>query len=245
MSETGRAARGGAAEEHFLVVEGVRKSFPYGGGRLEVLKGVSLTLGRGAFASVMGVSGSGKSTLLHILGTMETPDEGRVLLGGRDVFAAPPEARADFRNRHVGFVFQFHHLLPEFDAVENLCMPLLIRGERKSPARERALAVLEELGLAERRHSRPGKLSGGEQQRLAIGRALITGPDLLLMDEPTGNLDPRTGERVMEYVLGMTRTRLTTVLMVTHNPELASRCGTRLELSAGEMKNPFQDPIFC
>ncbi|MBP7866902.1 MAG: ABC transporter ATP-binding protein [Acidobacteria bacterium] len=245
MSEARPTTVDDSPGEVFLAVEGIRKSFPYGRGRLEVLKGVSLTLGRGAFASVMGVSGSGKSTLLHVLGAMEAPDEGRVLLGGRDVFAASPEARADFRNRHVGFVFQFHHLLPEFDAEENLCMPLLIRGERKAAARERALGILEELGLADRRRSRPGKLSGGEQQRLAIGRALITGPDLLLMDEPTGNLDPKTGDRVMEYVFGMTRTRLTTVLLVTHNPDLASRCGTRLVLSAGELKNPSPDSIFC
>ncbi len=218
-----------------LSVEGIVKSFPYGGERLEVLKGVTFGLPRGSFASIVGVSGSGKSTLLHVLGGMEPPDSGRVSLGEDSVYDLDGDARARLRNRKVGFVFQFHHLLPEFDAVENLAMPLLIRGVARAAAKENALSMLDSLGLAERRKSRPAQLSGGEQQRLAIGRALITRPELLLMDEPTGNLDPGTGERIMDLVISLTRKNSVTSILVTHNQAMAAQCPLQLEMRAGNL----------
>ncbi len=220
----------------FLAVTALRKSFPYGGGRLEVLKGIDLALPRGAFASIIGDSGCGKSTFLHIVGGMEAPEEGEVRLDGQSVYALDPERRAAFRNRAVGFVFQFHHLLPEFTALENLTMPLRIRGVRAPEAEPPAEALAAELGLSHRLRSLPGELSGGEQQRLAVGRALITEPRLLLMDEPTGNLDHGTGDRVMETVFELTARRNTTAILVTHNPDLAQRCGRRFRMSEGLLR---------
>jgi lipoprotein-releasing system ATP-binding protein len=217
----------------FLAVHGLRKSFPYGGGRLEVLKGVELALDRGGFASVIGDSGCGKSTLLHILGGMEAPDDGEVRLDGQSVYALDPERRALFRNRAVGFVFQFHHLLPEFTALENLSMPLRIRGVEAGATVAPAERLAAELGLSHRLQSLPGELSGGEQQRLAVGRALIAEPALLLMDEPTGNLDHGTGDRVMEMVFDLTARRGTTAVLVTHNPDLAERCARRFRMADG------------
>ena len=219
----------------FLAVTALRKSFPYGGGRLEVLRGIDWSLPRGVFASIIGDSGSGKSTFLHIVGGMEAPEEGEVRLDGQSVYALDTERRAAFRNRAVGFVFQFHHLLPEFTALENLTMPLRIRGVRAAEAVPPAEALAAELGLSHRLKSLPGELSGGEQQRLAIGRALITEPLLLLMDEPTGNLDHGTGDRVMETVFDLTARRNTTAILVTHNPDLARRCGRRFRMADGTL----------
>ena len=219
----------------FLAVTALRKSFPYGGGRLEVLKGINLGLPRGSFASIIGDSGCGKSTFLHIVGGMEAPEEGEVRLDGQSVYALDTERRAAFRNRAVGFVFQSHHLLPEFTALENLTMPLRIRGAKAAEAVPPAEALAAELGLSHRLKSLPGELSGGEQQRLAIGRALITEPLLLLMDEPTGNLDHGTGDRVMETVFDLTARRNTTAILVTHNPDLARRCGRRFRMADGTL----------
>jgi len=220
----------------FLAVTGLDKGFPYGGGRLEVLRGVTFGLPAGATASIIGESGSGKSTLLHVVGGMEPPDAGRVLVGDSDLYALAGDARARFRNRQIGFVFQFHHLLPEFSALENLMMPLLVRGVGAAEASAAATALIAELGLDHRSASRPGELSGGEQQRVAVGRALITEPALLLMDEPTGNLDHGTGDRTMELVLGLTARRGTTVLLVTHNPSLADRCAVRFRMAEGRLE---------
>ncbi len=220
----------------FLTVTGLDKGFPYGGGRLEVLRGVTFSLPAGTTASIIGDSGSGKSTLLHVVGGMEPPDAGRVLVGDSDLYTLAGDARARFRNRQIGFVFQFHHLLPEFTALENLMMPLLVRGVGAAEASVAATALIAELGLAHRTASRPGELSGGEQQRVAVGRALITEPALLLMDEPTGNLDHGTGDRTMELVLGLTARRGTTVLLVTHNPSLADRCAARFRMTEGRLE---------
>jgi len=220
----------------FLTVTGLDKGFPYGGGRLEVLRGVTFSLPAGTTASIIGDSGSGKSTLLHVVGGMEPPDAGRVLVGDSDLYTLAGDARARFRNRQIGFVFQFHHLLPEFSALENLMMPLLVRGVGAAEASVAATALIAELGLAHRTASRPGELSGGEQQRVAVGRALITEPALLLMDEPTGNLDHGTGDRTMELVLGLTARRGTTVLLVTHNPSLADRCAERFRMTEGRLE---------
>jgi lipoprotein-releasing system ATP-binding protein len=166
---------------------------------------------------------------------MEPPDTGRVRVGDTDLYGLSGDARARFRNRRVGFVFQFHHLLPEFTALENLMMPLLIRGVAATAAAGSAGALIAELGLGLRAASRPGELSGGEQQRVAVGRALITEPALLLMDEPTGNLDHGTGDRTMELVLQLTARRGTTVLLVTHNPDLAERCTVRFHMAEGRL----------
>jgi len=220
----------------FLTVTGLDKGFPYGGGRLEVLRGVTFSLPAGTTASIIGDSGSGKSTLLHVVGGMEPPDAGRVLVGDSDLYTLAGDARARFRNRQIGFVFQFHHLLPEFSALENLMMPLLVRGVGAAEASAAATALIAELGLDHRTASRPGELSGGEQQRVAVGRALITEPALLLMDEPTGNLDHGTGDRTMELVLGLTARRGTTVLLVTHNPSLADRCAARFRMTEGRLE---------
>lgn len=220
----------------FLAVTGLDKGFPYGGGRLEVLRGVTFGLPAGTTASIIGESGSGKSTLLHVVGGMEPPDAGRVLVGETDLYTLAGDARARFRNRQIGFVFQFHHLLPEFSALENLMMPLLVRGVGAAEASAAATALIAELGLDHRTASRPGELSGGEQQRVAVGRALITEPALLLMDEPTGNLDHGTGDRTMELVLGLTARRGTTVLLVTHNPSLADRCAVRFRMAEGRLE---------
>lgn len=220
----------------FLAVNQLKKGFPYGGGRLEVLKDVSCGLPKGTSGSIIGESGSGKSTLLHILGGMEPPDDGEIRLGETNVFQLTAEDRAKWRNRAIGFVFQFHHLMPEFNSLENLMMPLLIRSMPADSIREQAIRTLAELGLENRAQSRPGELSGGEQQRLAIGRAMITAPDLLLMDEPTGNLDHPTGDRIMELVFSLLRQRGITMLLVTHNRELAARCEFQFRMSDGRLE---------
>lgn len=225
----------GEAAPFFLSAEGVRKSFPCAGGKLDVLKGVDLFLGRGESASIVGESGSGKSTLLHVLGGMDGADSGRVALGVTVLGELGPEARAAVRNRMVGFVFQFHHLLPEFDALENVIMPLLVRGEPRRRCRGKGERLLEELGLSHRSRSRPGQMSGGEQQRLAVGRALAGDPALLLMDEPTGNLDHATGERVMDAVFSAASARGVTCVLVTHNLALANRCARRFRMADGRL----------
>lgn len=217
----------------FLHVTDIAKSFPYGTGTLQVLQGISFSLERGAVATIVGESGSGKSTLLHILGGMERPDQGAVEVNGTSLFDLDGDGRAAYRNREIGFVFQFHHLLPEFNTMENLVMPLLIRGRSRAEVETTALNLLEEVGLAHRVLNRPGELSGGEQQRLAIGRALIAEPSLLLMDEPTGNLDHRTSGQIMDLVFRLARTRQITTILVTHNPELARTGQFRFRMTEG------------
>lgn len=219
----------------FFEARGLEKSFRCGEDHLDVLKGASLSLQPGDLASVIGDSGSGKSTLLHILGGMEAPDGGSVHLEGQDVYKLSREERALFRNRNVGFVFQFHHLLPEFDALENLMMPLLLRRMSLREATAQARQLLVRMGLEARAHNRPGELSGGEQQRIAIGRALITHPSLLLMDEPTGNLDPDTGHRIMDLVFGLAEESRVATVLVTHNPELARRCPRQFRMTGGHL----------
>ena len=177
---------------------GLSKSYPSGRERIQVLQDLELVLERGEMVAVLGESGVGKSTLLHLLGCLDHPDSGDYLFDGRDVFQRPPAELARFRNRHVGFVFQFHHLLPEFSALENVLMPRLIRREHRRQVEDKGRALLEEMGLADRMDHRPSQLSGGEQQRVAIARALMADPELLLADEPTGNLDPRTSVQVFE-----------------------------------------------
>jgi lipoprotein-releasing system ATP-binding protein len=201
---------------------GLRKSFPQGGGGwIEVLKGIDLRVEAGECLAVVGPSGAGKSTLLHILGALDRPTKGSVRFRGEEVFRRADLELARFRNRHVGFVFQFHHLLPAFTALENAAMPARIAGIGRSEAEARASELLLAMGLAERSSHRPGELSGGEQQRVALARALVLEPELLLADEPTGNLDHRTGETIHRLLLDWNRRTGVTLVVVTHNRELA------------------------
>ena len=220
-----------------LVAERLAMRFEMAGGELEILSGVDLVVGAGESVAILGVSGAGKSTLLHILGGLEHPSGGRVLVDGSDLYALEDDERARFRNRNFGFVFQFHHLLPEFDAEENTMMPCLLAGWPHARARERAQELLESVGLQERGHHRPGKLSGGERQRVAIARGLVLSPPVLLADEPTGNLDPRSAERVEEMLLSLNAEVGTALVLVTHNEKLASRLDKKLYLVEGRLES--------
>jgi lipoprotein-releasing system ATP-binding protein len=216
-------------------VKGLGKRFVTADGELEVLRGVDFQLAAGDRVAIVGESGVGKSTFLHLLGALDHPSEGSVRFRGEDVFAKPPDELARFRNHVLGFVFQFHHLLPEFSALENVMMPGLLRGLAFAEMRERAAGILGEVGLAARLHHRTGKLSGGERQRVAVARALVLDPALVLADEPTGNLDPATGERIGELLLEMNRTRGTALVVVTHNERLARRLGRIAVLRDGTL----------
>jgi len=213
--------------------EGLKKSFVTEAGRLDVLKGIDLEVASGEFIAVTGASGAGKSTLLHILGTIDRPTSGRVLYAGRDVFTMDDTDLSAFRNRAIGFVFQFHHLLPEFSALENVAMPAMIAGMPRREAVEKAADLLAELGIYDRRLHRPGELSGGEQQRVAVARALILNPGMVLADEPTGNLDTATGEELFGTMKKLNEKMGTTFIMVTHNEALASNCDRILRMKDG------------
>jgi lipoprotein-releasing system ATP-binding protein len=206
---------------------------------VEVLRGVELTVAPGELLAVVGPSGSGKSTLLHLLGTLDRPDGGEVRIGGTDVSTLAGNALAAFRNRTIGFVFQFHQLLPDFTALENVMMPARIAGVAPAAAAASARRLLDEVGLAERLDHFPGQLSGGERQRVALCRALVLEPPLLLADEPTGNLDAESGERVLGQLVALQKRHGTTAVLVTHNPEIAGRCGRIVELRDGILQ-PFQ-----
>jgi len=206
--------------------ENLTKTYAGEGAPVTVFTDLSFELQKGVFAAVMGPSGVGKSTLLHLLGGIDSPDAGRVEVFGQALEELPPRERARFRNDRIGFVFQFHHLLPEFTAEENVAFPHRIAGEPAAEARRRAAAMLDRVGLLERRDHRPRALSGGEQQRVAIARALARGPGLLLADEPTGNLDADSSGAVFDLLEQLHRERGMTTVLVTHNPDLASRCDT-------------------
>ncbi len=213
----------------------MRKTFAVGGERLEVLKGIDLEVARGEFVAVVGPSGAGKSTLLHLLGALERPSAGDVYYGEYPLGALSEEALARFRNQRVGFVFQFHHLLPEFTALENAMLPLLIGGRGMAEARGQAEAMLQAVGLADRFRHTPSELSGGEQQRVAIARALAPGPQVLLADEPTGNLDRKTGEGVFDLIRQLNREQDLTVIMVTHNEALSRRADRVVHMEDGRL----------
>jgi len=219
--------------EPLVRVTGLCRSFQTGDGTIEVLRHVSFTLAAGERLAIVGASGVGKSTLLHILGTLDRPTAGTVEFRGEDLFAKSPHELARFRGRSLGFIFQFHHLLPEFNAVENVMMPGLIGGERFDAMRPRAERLLSEVGLGHRIEHPVGKLSGGERQRVAVARALVLEPDLLLADEPTGNLDPKTGAQVLDLLLEINRSHGTALVVVTHSPELARSLGNQVVLDAG------------
>jgi len=219
-----------------LDVRDLCKSFLSGAERLEVLDGLSLELAAGEMVAVTGASGSGKSTLLHILGGMDLADRGSILFEGRELAGLSRVELSEFRNRAVGFVFQFHHLLPEFTAIENVMMPLLLRGVGHADAESKSMAILADVGLIERARHRPGELSGGEQQRVAIARALVGRPKLLLADEPTGNLDPHTGEGVGELIRALHAAQGLTSIVVTHNERLARICSRTFRLEEGRLQ---------
>jgi lipoprotein-releasing system ATP-binding protein len=216
-------------------VRGLVKRFATGEGEIEVLSGVDFELAEADRVAIVGESGVGKSTFLHVLGTLDRPSAGSVRFRGEEVFAKPPEELARFRNHALGFVFQFHHLLPEFSALENVMMPGLVRGVGFGEMRERAARILGEVGLAERLDHRVGKLSGGERQRVAVARAVVLDPQLVLADEPTGNLDPATGDRIGDLLLELNRSRGMALVVVTHNERLAERLGRTLVLKDGAL----------
>lgn len=202
-------------------ISNLTKSFQHMGRTLEVLKGIDLTIEAGQILSIVGQSGAGKSTLLHCIGTLDLPTSGSIRLAGEELTTMPPGRLAAVRNQKIGFVFQFHHLLPEFNALENVMMPGLIQGRPRKEMEKRAMALLDEVGLRDRADHRPGELSGGEQQRVAVARALVLEPALLLADEPTGNLDTSTGNAIHDLFFAINRQHNTTVVVVTHNPAFA------------------------
>lgn len=216
-----------------IEARGVRKSYDDGARRVEVLQGVDLMAEAGELLAVVGPSGSGKSTLLHLLGGLDKPDGGEIRIGGADLTRLSRRRLAQFRNQTIGFVFQFHRLLPDFDALENVMMPGRIAGLAPNQALGKARDLLEEVGLAERMDHFPSQLSGGERQRVALCRALLMEPPLLLADEPTGNLDPASADHVFDLLLGLQARRRTTAVVVTHNPALASRCARIQRLDRG------------
>lgn len=212
-----------------IVAKEIRKSF----GELQVLKGIDFSAEKSEVVAIMGTSGAGKSTLLQILGTLSTPDSGSVLIDGTDVFSLSGKALAEFRNKKIGFVFQFHHLLPEFTAIENVMIPAFIAGRSRKDAGTAAKALLEDLGLGERLNHKPSELSGGEQQRVAIARALINNPSVIFADEPSGNLDTKTKEEIHRLFFDLRDKYGQTIIIVTHDPSLAAMSDRSLFMRDG------------
>jgi lipoprotein-releasing system ATP-binding protein len=219
-----------------IAAQGLTKTFTEGGRTLDVLRGVNLEIAAGARVAIVGASGSGKTTLLQLLGGLDEPTAGAVLIAGSNIHELDQVERGRLRNRALGFVYQFHHLLPEFSALENVALPLLVRGVAANEAEREARELLARVGLAERLTHRPGQLSGGERQRTAVARALVTRPAAVLADEPTGNLDRPTGQRVFDLLLELNASMGTSLIVVTHDPGLAGRMDRVLELEAGVLR---------
>jgi lipoprotein-releasing system ATP-binding protein len=221
--------------EALVIIENLSKSFQHMGRTLEVLRGIDLNIYPGEILCIVGPSGAGKSTLLHCIGTLDLPTSGRIRLAGDELTTLSGTRLASIRNRTIGFVFQFHHLLPEFDALENVMMPGLILGKSKRDLHKRASALLEEVGLGHRGTHRPGELSGGEQQRVAVARALLLDPKLVLADEPTGNLDSATSDAIHDLFFQINRDHGTTIVVVTHNPAFAQRMPRVVHMRDGKV----------
>ncbi len=230
-----------------IEAKNLKKSFYPPAGELKILKGVDLSISAGEVVGIVGASGVGKSTFLHVLGTLDRPTSGNVLYEGRDVFTMNNNSLASFRNSTIGFVFQFHHLLPEFTALENVMIPGLIakgrrpEGTNQKELQERAERLLDELGIYERKDHRPGELSGGEQQRVAVARALVLSPKVVLADEPTGNLDTATGEELFRLLLKLNSERGITFVIVTHNESLSKRCHRVLRMADGRLEKSYNN----
>ncbi len=220
--------------KELIEVQNLFKSYGNGEKHVEVLKGVDLTFSQGERAAIVGASGVGKTTLLHILGTLDRPTSGKVFFEGRDIFTLNEEDLSSFRNREIGFVFQFHHLLPEFSALENTMLPCLIQGMSKKEAMLRAETILASVGLKDRIIHKPGELSGGEQQRVAVARALVLESKVLLADEPTGNLDTKTGDSVFDLLQELNEAKGITLIVVTHNMNLAGRLPRQIQIIDGK-----------
>jgi lipoprotein-releasing system ATP-binding protein len=216
-----------------ITASNIHKSF----GKLHVLKGVDLKVKQGEIVSIIGKSGAGKSTLLHILGTLDNPDQGKMLINGEDVFRLSTKKLASFRNNNIGFVFQFHHLLPEFTALENVCIPALIQKQPEAKAQKRAKELLDYLGLSQRLSHKPAQLSGGEQQRVAVARSLMNNPAIVFADEPSGNLDSASSQELHQLLFDLRRDFKQTFVIVTHNKELAQMSDRRLEMKDGRFDN--------
>lgn len=231
------AARTAPAQDSFelLKAENLNKSFREGDEEIHVLRNLHLEVGRGERLAILGESGVGKSTLLHIMGTLDRPTSGKLTFCGRDLAGLNEQELSRIRNREIGFVFQFHYLLPDFDALENVMLPALVAGWALERARTSAMDLLELVGLKDRVHHRPGKLSGGEQQRVAVARSVVLEPHLVLGDEPTGDLDPHTGEDIQNLLLRLNEERGVALIIATHNHQLAARLGRRLELRNGQL----------
>lgn len=228
-------ARGTVEGMALIRIKDLYKTYGSSGKAVDVLKGVDLSIEKGETVSIIGASGAGKSTLLNIMGALDRPTSGEIFYGEDRISGFNEKRLAAFRNKFIGFVFQFHHLLPEFTAIENVMLPALIGGTGPAEAREKAEGLLREVGLGNRLDHKPGELSGGEQQRAAVVRALIQAPELVLADEPTGNLDTRTGEDVFELLHGLNRVRRTTMVIVTHNEKLAGRADRAFRMVDGRI----------
>lgn len=220
-----------------LEAKGLHKIYKNGASELHVLKGIDLEIKEGEAFAIVGPSGAGKSTLLHLLGGLDSPTEGEVFVDGVNIYSISERERAKLRNKKIGFVFQFYHLLPEFDALENVALPLLIRSKNGNlrDSQKKAIDILTAVGLVERLHHRPNQLSGGEQQRVAIARALINDPEILLCDEPTGNLDSETGKHILDLLWDLNRKRKMTMIIVTHESEIAERAKKVLHIKDGRI----------
>jgi predicted ABC-type transport system involved in lysophospholipase L1 biosynthesis ATPase subunit len=223
------------ASDDILVASGLRKTYALGPRQIEVLRGIDLRVRRGEALVIVGASGAGKSTLLHLLGGLDAPSDGEVSLDGASLFAMSTAGRTRLRNERIGFVFQAYNLLPELDALENVCLPALLQSRSREPIAERGMELLRAVGLGERAEHRPAELSGGEQQRVAIARALMNRPRVLLADEPTGNLDSKTGEAILDLLWEMRAESGTTLVMVTHDEHIARRGERLLEIADGKL----------